>query len=298
MTMHNSDFQRIRVERPEPSIARVVLARPETRNAQDHQMLYEVDRAFQDAMRDPDVKVVILAADGPHFSSGHDLRERPGLNAGLEPVVQAAGHDQPGVFGMYAGEEEYYVGLHWRWRNLAKPTIAQVQGKAMAGGLMIIWPMDLIVASADAQFSDPVVAFGLNGHELFLHAWEFGPRKAKEVLFTGATLSADECLRLGMVNHVVPRDELEEFTLSLARRIALRPSIGLKLAKQAVNFSMDLQGQPHAVTGALAMHHVGHAHNRVEFGSPADPAGVAMIREDARKATSEGGSQASSASSP
>ena len=55
---------------------------------------------------------------------------------GVTPIVQSAGHDEAGVFGMYAGEEEYYVGLHWRWRNLAKPTIAQVQGRAMAGGLI------------------------------------------------------------------------------------------------------------------------------------------------------------------
>jgi enoyl-CoA hydratase len=276
--------QRIRVEYPDQRIARVVLARPETRNAQDHKMLYEIDAAFQAAMRNPDVKVVILAADGPHFSSGHDLKEPPGLNEDLTPVVQAAGHHEPGVFGMYAGEEEYYAGLHWRWRNLAKPTIAQVQGKAIAGGLMLIWPMDLIIASDDAQFSDPVVAFGLNGHELFLHAWELGPRKAKEMLYTGATLSAMDCYRLGMVNHVVPRGELEGFTLGLARQIATRPAIGLKLAKQAVNFSMDVQGQPQAVTAALAMHHVGHGHARVEFGRPVDPSGARVIRDEARAA--------------
>lgn len=277
-------YERIRYEVPEAGIARVVLARPETRNSQDREMLYEVDAAFQRAMRDPGVKVVILAADGPHFSSGHDLQQTPGLGTEVAPVVQPVGHHEPGVFGMYAGEEEYYLGLHWRWRNLAKPTIAQVQGKAIAGGMMIAWPMDLIVASDDAQFSDPVVAFGINGIELFLHAWELGPRKAKELLFTGATFSAEECHRLGMVNHVVPRGELESFTLTLARRIAQRPAIGLGLAKRAVNFSMDLQGQPQAVTGALAMHHVGHAHQRHEHGWPIDPAGLGVVRREAKAA--------------
>jgi enoyl-CoA hydratase len=234
-------------------------------------------------MRDREVKVVILAADGPHFSSGHDLKDGSTM-AEFEPVVQSAGHEEPGVFGHYAGEEEFYVGLHWRWRNLAKPTIAQVQGKAIAGGLMLVWPMDLIVASEDAQFSDPVVAFGVNGHEFFVHAWELGHRKAKEMLFTGATLSAQECHRLGMVNHVVPRAELESFTMQLARRIASRPSFGLKLAKQAVNFSLDVQGQQQAITGALAMHHVGHAHARVEYGVPVEPGGARAIREEARAA--------------
>lgn len=276
-------FERIRYERPDPQVARVVLARPETRNAQDKAMLYEIDRAFQIAARDPEVKVIILAGDGPHFSSGHDLSDTT-TGADFTPVVQGAGHHEPGAAGMYAGEEEYYVGLHWRWRNIAKPTIAQVQGKAIAGGLMLVWPMDLIVASEDAQFSDPVVAFGVNGHEFFVHAWEFGPRRAKEMLFTGQILSAQDCYDLGMVNHVVPRDELEEYTLNLARKIAERPSIGLKLAKQAINFSMDVQGQHQAITAALAMHHVGHAHARIEHGIPVDPNGLRVIREESKAA--------------
>lgn len=281
-------FERIRYERPDAQVARVVLARPETRNAQDKAMLYELDRAFQIAARDPEVKVIILAADGPHFSSGHDLADRSTARD-FTPVVQGAGHDEPGVAGWYAGEEEFFVGLHWRWRNLAKPTIAQVQGKAMAGGLMIAWPMDLIVASDDAQFSDPVVAFGVTGHEFFLHAWEFGPRRAKEMLFTGQILSAQECHALGMVNHVVPRADLASFTLDLARRIATRPAIGLKLAKQAINFSMDVQGQYQAITAALAMHNVGHAHARVEFGMPVDPAGIEIIRRESKAAAAPSG---------
>jgi enoyl-CoA hydratase len=283
-TENSAESARIRYEMPDPAVARVVLARPEARNAQDAQMLYELAAAFQTAMRDPDVKVVILAADGPHFSSGHDTKADPEVRKRYTPVVQAAGHSEPGVFGQYAVEEELFSGLCWRWRNLAKPTIAQVQGKVIAGGLMLVWPMDLVVASEDAQFSDPVVALGLTGHEYFLHAWEFGPRKAKEALFTGATFSAEECRQLGMVNHVVPRDDLESFTLELARRIATRPSIGLKLAKQAINYSMSLQGQEHAITAALAMHHVGHAHNRVEYGISVDPGGFEIIRREARAA--------------
>lgn len=282
-TERTPDYTRIRYERPDPRVARVVLARPELHNAQDHRMLYEIDAAFQVAMRDPEVKAIILAADGQHFSSGHDIKERrERLDSDETPVVQAAGHLEPGVFGMYAGEQEYYLGLHWRWRNLAKPTIAQVQGKAMAGGLMLAWPMDLIVASEDAEFSDPTVVFDLNGVEFFVHAWELGARRAKEMLFTGATLSAEECRQIGMVNHVVPRDELESFTLDLARRIATRPGFGLKLAKEAVNFSLDVQGQQQALTAALAMHHLGHAHARVQHGLPVDPHGIDVIRDEAK----------------
>lgn len=276
-------YAQIRYELPEPSIARVVMARPDTRNAQDLTMLYEINRAFDVAAKDPNVKVIILSGDGPHFSSGHDIK-RPYKPLEFDPVVQAAGHLEPGAAGHYAAEEEFYVGLHWKWRNIGKPTIAQVQGKAMAGGMMIAMPMDIIVASDDAQFSDPVVAFGVNGHEYFLHAWDLGPRKAKEMLFTGDILTAQECKDLGMVNHVVPREQLDEFTLNLARRIASRPAIGLKLAKQAINFSMDVQGQHQALTAALAMHHVGHAHARVQFGYPVDPAGLDVIKNDSKNA--------------
>ena len=77
-----------------------------------------------------------------------------------------------------AREEEIYLGFCNRWRALPKPTIAQVQGKVIAGGLMLVWPCDLVVASEDATFSDPVVAFGVNGVEYFAHAFEFGQRQA------------------------------------------------------------------------------------------------------------------------
>src|SRR5262245_29069689 len=122
------EFTRIRYEKPDPQVARVTLARPETRNAQDRAMLYELDRAFQRAALDPAVKVIILAADGPHFSSGHDTADRS-KTLDFTPVVQSAGHHEPGAAGMYAGEEEYYVGWHGRWRNLAKPRIAQVKAR-------------------------------------------------------------------------------------------------------------------------------------------------------------------------
>jgi enoyl-CoA hydratase len=290
-TLNIPQYSEIRYEMPEPTIARIVMAREDTRNALSLKMIYQINHAFDVAARDPLVRVIILAGDGPHFSSGHDLTDK-GTSRDHDPVVQAAGHHEPGVAGHYAGEEEYYVGTHWKWRNIGKPTIAQVQGKAMAGGMMIAMPMDLIVASENAQFSDPVVAFGVNGHEYFLHAWDLGPRKAKEMLFTGEILSAQECKELGMVNQVVPNDELNEATLKLARRIASRPMIGLKLAKQAINFSMDLQGQQQAITAALAMHHVGHAHARLEFGYPVDPAGLEVIKSDSKLAMKQSGDAA------
>jgi len=277
-------LERIRYEQPAEGVARVVLARAETRNAQDRKMLYELDRAFGLAVRDDAIKVIIVAADGPHFSSGHDLRDRAQLSA-FPTVTQWGGFGLPGAEGHMATEEEIYVGLCWRWRNLPKPTIAQVQGKVIAGGLMLVWPFDLVVASDDATFSDPAVAFGVNGHEYFVHTWELGARKAKEMLFTGAALGAEECHRLGMVNHVVPRAELERFTLDLAKRIATRPSMGLKLAKLAVNQTLDAQGQWNAIQAAFSLHHLGHSHAaEMNKGMRVDPSGAEVIRREAKGA--------------
>ena len=147
---------------------------------------------------------------------------------------------------------------------------------------MLVWPCDLVVASEDAEFSDPVVAFGVNGHEFFVHAWELGHRKAKEMLFTGEAITAAEGKVLGMVNQVVPREELEACTLEMAEKIAQRPTVGLKFAKLSVNQSLDAQGLWTAVQSAFNLHHVAHAHNWVLHGQVIDPAGMAVVRSQAR----------------
>ncbi|MEU9884518.1 enoyl-CoA hydratase [Sphaerisporangium sp. NPDC051011] len=277
--MSEVTYQRIRVDTPVAHVARITLARPEMRNAQDYLMLHELDDAFQGATLDDDIHVIVLAADGPHFSSGHDLTGTS-TGADFEPKNMTGGYLQPGQAGAMSNEEEFYLGMCWRWRNVPKPTIAQVQGKVIAGGLMLVWPCDIIIASDDATFSDPTVAFALNGHEYHTHTWEFGPRKAKEMLFRGNALTAEECRSLGMVNHVVPRDDLEAFTLEIAGEIAQRPPFGLKLAKLSVNGALEAQGQYNALRHAFALHQAGHANARAVFdGIPVDPAGIAVIRE-------------------
>jgi len=95
-----------------------------------------------------------------------------------------------------------------RWHDIPKPTIAAVQGKVIAAGLMLMWVYDIIIAADDASFRDMTVEFGVNGVEWFNHPWEFGIRKARELLFPGDAIEASEANRLGMVNHVVPADEL------------------------------------------------------------------------------------------
>jgi len=269
-------FETLLTEKPTPGILRITLNRPETRNAQDTRLLYELNDAFDAGARDNDVKVIILAAEGPHFSSGHDLRS--GFDAAqmeaYEPVGTWCGFACAGAEGRMAIEKEIFLGFSERWRNLPKVTIAQVQGKAVAGGLMLIWPCDLIIAADDAAFADNTVAMGVSGAEYFNHPWEIGVRKAKEMLFTSEFITAADAFRLGMINHVVPVAELNDFTLDLAKRIAKKPSFALKLAKEAVNAAQDAQGRVNAMQTSFALHQLCHAHNVEVHGMPIDPAGI------------------------
>jgi enoyl-CoA hydratase len=269
-------YETLVVDRPDPAIARIVMNRPEARNAQNLQMTYDLNAAFDDAVQDDTVKVIILAGAGPHFSAGHDLRATTKNEAGIDfpPVGAWGGFREPGAHGRMAREQEIYLQITRRWRNLAKPTIAEVHGKCIAGGLMLAWACDLIVAADNAEFCDPVVTMGVCGVEWFVHPWELGPRKAKELLFTADSWSAQDGYQLGMVNHVVPASELSDFTLQLALRIAAKPAFALKMTKEAVNRSVDIMGQPAAIDQAFALHQLCHAHNLQEFGMIVDPTGL------------------------
>lgn len=276
-----TDWQHVRYDRPAERVARITLARAEMANAQNYLMISEVNEAFDVAARDDDVRCIVLAADGDHFSSGHDLSDLDADMSDLCTIGTQCHFDADGAEGYMAREAEMYVGMCWRWRNIPKPTIASVQGKVIAGGLMLVWPMDLVVCSEEATFSDPVVALGVNGHEYFTHPYEAGARLAKEMLFTGRAITAQEALMHGMVNKVVPRDELESATLEMAAHIARRPMFGLALAKQSVNNSLDAMGQYTALQSAFGLHHVAHSHNRLKFDSLIDPRGIKVIRAEA-----------------
>jgi enoyl-CoA hydratase len=269
-------YETVKYEQPAPAVARIVMNRPDARNAQNLQMTYDLNAAFDRAVQDDAIKVIILAGADPHFSAGHDLRPGSKNNAGRDfPAIGTwGGFAEPGAHGRFAREQEIYLQITRRWRDLAKPTIAAVQGRCIAGGLMLAWACDLIVASDDARFCDPVVTMGVCGVEWFAHPWELGPRKAKEFLFTADAWSAAEAHRLGMVNHVVARTDLERFTLELAGRIASKPAFALKTAKAAVNGTLDIMGQQNAINHAFGLHHVCHAHNLQEFGMVVDPSGL------------------------
>jgi len=277
-----TDGSPILYETPAANVVRLVLNRPDSRNAQDTALLYALNTAFDRAARDDAIKVIILAAAGPHFSSGHDLRETGTIAdqmASHESVGTWCGFGCAGAEGRMAREKEIYLGLSERWRNIPKPTIAQVQGKCIAGGLMLAWPCDLIVASEDAAFCDNTVGMGVAGVEYFAHPWEMGPRKAKELLFTADWLSAQDAKVLGMVNHVVPAADLATFTLDLASRIAAKPMFALRLAKEAVNAAEDAQGRVNAMQTAFALHQLAHSHNMQVHGVPIDPSGLQISRK-------------------
>ncbi|WP_322860468.1 enoyl-CoA hydratase [Mycobacterium europaeum] len=263
----------------EGRIARIWLNRPDAHNAQSRGLLIQLDEAFLRAEADDTVRVVILAARGRNFSAGHDLGSELAIaeRSQLPSFRINGGTRDPIVEKLYLQEWHYFFQNTCRWRDLRKITIAQVQGNAISAGLMLIWACDLIVAADNAKFSDVVaVRLGMPGVEYYAHPWEFGPRKAKELLLTGDSLDADEAYRLGMVSKVFPLDELADKTLEFARRIADRPTMAALLVKDSVNAASDAMGFTEALRHAFHIHELGHAHwaahneNRYAVGLPPD----------------------------
>jgi enoyl-CoA hydratase len=267
----------VRYQRRGP-VAVVTMNRPRYRNAQNSAMTYALDAAFSRAVNDDEVKVIVLAGEGDHFSAGHDIGS-PGRDVDQSFDRRAVlWWDHVGKVGAdarYAREMEVYLGMCRRWRELPKPTVAMVQGACIAGGLMLAWCCDLIVAADDAFFADPVVRMGIPGVEYFAHPWQLGPRLAKEVLFTGDRFGADRAYQAGMVNRVVPRADLATVTFALADQIATMPAFGLMLAKRAVNQSEDQMGMRAGMDSVFGLHHLAHAHN-------AETAGDSLAGQDAR----------------
>jgi enoyl-CoA hydratase len=248
----------------EGPIAWVSLNRPEYRNAQNVALLRELDAAYGRAMGDDAIKVIVLRGKGKHFSAGHDIGT-PGrdIDKAFERVATPwYPHDnKPGAEAAYVREADAYLGLCRRWRDMPKPTIAMVHGACIAGGLMLAWCCDLIVASEDAFFADPVVRMGIPGVEYFAHAHVLGPRKAKEFLFLGGRMSAADAERAGMINRVVPREDLEGAVREWALKISEMPRFGLALTKQAINMAEDRMGLRDTMDGVYGLHHLAHAHN-------------------------------------
>ena len=244
--------QQISIERID-GVARIWLDRAEARNAQSRQMLDQLDEALSAAQRDPETRVVVLAGRGDHFSAGHDLKQAQAERSDIS------------VEKRWEYETERYFQYCMRIWDFPKPTIAQVQGACVAGGFMLANMCDLIVASEDAYFSDPVAhAFGAAATEVLIHPWVMGLRSAKEFLFTGERMTAAQAKEIGMVNRVVPTAELDAATLALAERIAQAPPFAVRLVKRSLNRSVDVQGMRQALSAYFDVHQLSHVSEEYE----------------------------------
>ena len=273
----------------EGTIARIMLNRVESRNAQNRGLLVDLDNAFREAEKDDNVRVVILGGAGPLFSSGHDLGSKDAIaertpGPDFHPTFGIDGGTRQGAENRMLQEWHYFFQNTKRWRELRKITIAQVQGTVYAAGLMLMWACDLIVASDDARFADVVgTRLGMCGVEYFAHPWEFGPRKTKELMLTGDAIDADEAHRLGMVSKIFPRDEMADQTVEFAKRIAQLPTMTALLVKESVNQTVDNMGFSNALAACFTIHQLNHSHwaevheNKMPAGLPED--GVPSWRE-------------------
>lgn len=217
-------------------VATVTLARPGAANALSSAMIDEIDAALDLAEADDDVRVVIVAGEGTHFSAGHDLKE-------ILDETDDWSRMRRTPEGKLRHEEVMYWERSLRLRDFPKPTIASVHGAVAAAGFMLACMCDLIVAADDARFSNLTARMTGVGVELLVEPWEFGPRKAKEFLWCAETWSAAEVERLGLVNQVVPRSELETATRAMADKIALIEPVTARAIKETVNHTIDRMGQ-------------------------------------------------------
>lgn len=246
-------------------VAWLMLERPDVANTQNLRLLNQLDDLFRCAVDDTEVKVIVLGGRGKHFSAGHDLgtAERDKHLERSRIHLWPSHLELDGAEGQYVLEQDVYLGLCRRWQDIPKPLIAMVQGGCIAGGLMLAWVCDLIIASEDAFFQDPVIRMGIPGVEYFAHAFELPPRVAKELILLGERMSAERAYHFGMVNRVVAREELESEVERIAADLATRPGFGITLTKQAINHVEELRGKREAMTSVFHMHHLAHAHNQL-----------------------------------
>lgn len=221
-------------------VAIITLNRPEVRNAQNEELKDELNAALNVAEADDNVNVVVLRGAGSCFSAGHDMKQFP-----RDPAAFGAPEGQMWFHGDTEKLRQFVYKIFRNFLNLhylRKPTIAQVHSHCVAGGWVLASMCDIIVASEDAVFSDPVLRMAALGVEVLVEPWDVGIRKSKELMWTGERLPAEEALNLGMVNKVVPRDKLEEETMQLAHKIAQTPTGAVQASKRSINHALDLMG--------------------------------------------------------
>ena len=233
--------------RVEGAVAQILHNRPAARNAESRRLLDEMDQALDRAVADPEVRAIIIGGTGDHFSAGHDLKEAQRERQGFS------------VEDRWAYEQKRYFDYALKIWDCPKPTIARVQGACVAGGFMVANMCDLVVASEEAYFADPVVrSISAAAVEVLIHPYVMGLRRAKEFLYTGERMTATEAREIGLVNRLVPRAELDEAALALAGKIAETPPFALRLAKRSLNRTLDAQGFRVALQAHFDLHQLSH----------------------------------------
>jgi enoyl-CoA hydratase/carnithine racemase len=220
-------------------IARITLARPERANAMNQAMLEEINAALDAAERDADVRVVLVTGEGNAFSSGFDLKEQ--MERRPTGAVQ---------WREILDRDFRTVIRFWRF---PKPTIAAVRGACLAGACELALACDLTVAAEDAFFGEPELKFGA-GIVAMILPWIVGPKLAKEIILTGEDrIAAARARDIGMVNRVVPGDQLEPVALALARHIAVIDPGLVMATKRAINAAYEAHSMAEALSQALAI---------------------------------------------
>jgi enoyl-CoA hydratase len=178
-----------------------------------------------------DSHVLVMLANGKHFCAGAELKD---------PRPAPDGYSE-----LPAWEEIRLI------RSVMKPTIAAVQGGCIGGGQRMVWPCDLVFCAEDAFFRDPTASMGIGGIQSHIHTWFYGPRLAKEMIYSGMRLPASRLYSQGQVNRLYPDVEtLHAETLAFAQEVAKQDPLPLRQAKRASNITMDIQGQ-HYVTSRM-----------------------------------------------
>jgi enoyl-CoA hydratase len=231
-----ADYQTITLANEGP-VAVLTLNRPERLNAINQRMLSEIQAACDEVEADERTRALVVTSAGKAFSAGFDLQDQaastPQGNDEWRPVLR---RDFEGVI---------------RFWRLSKPTIAAVRGPALAGGCEMAMACDITVAGESAMFGEPEVKFGA-GIVVMLLPWLTGPKQAKEIAMLGLDgIPAREALSLGLINRVVPDEEVDETAMALARRIAVVDPMVMRRTKQQINESLAIAGMDKALERAL-----------------------------------------------
>jgi enoyl-CoA hydratase len=229
-------YQTIRLQR-RGAVALLTLARPQRLNAIDKRMLGELQLSLDEVERDEEIRALVITGAGGNFSSGFDLKEQMETRpSGIDAWREILDRDFSTIM---------------RFWHLKKPTIAAVQGYCLAGGCELALSCDITIAAEDAVFGEPELKFGA-GIVVMILPWLVGPKRAKEIILSGADrISALEAARIGLINRVVPSDQLESSALALAHHIAVIDPRLVQRTKQAINRGFEIMGLIEALDAAL-----------------------------------------------